>query len=73
MITVQQLPDSPPLFVKLYCSGCGAEYSADRRDYWLLAPNIQLRCQCPHRFPLAIVTKKTVFDHDHGQRWLQVN
>lgn len=72
MITVQQLPDSPPLFVKLYCSGCGAEYSANRQDYFLLDPNEELRCECDFHFPLRIVTKQTVFNHDRGQLWLQM-
>lgn len=75
MITVNELPDSPPTFVVLYCSACGATYSANRGDYFTADPNQVLNCHCHDdldiSWPLAIVTRRTVYDHDRGQRWLQ--
>lgn len=68
-ITVSQLPDSPPTFVVLHCAACGNDYSANRGDYFLLPPDEVMTCECG--MPLFIVTRRTVHDHDAGQRWLQ--
>lgn len=69
MITVNQLPDSPPTFVMLHCAACGSDYSANRGDYFLMPPDEALTCECS--MPLFIVTRKTVYDHNNGQQWLQ--
>lgn len=69
MVTVSQLPDSPPTFVILHCAACGNDYSANRGDYFLYDPAEPLMCEC--QMPLFIVTRKTVFDHDNGQKWLR--
>lgn len=70
MITVNELPDSPPSFVMLHCAACGNDYSANRGDYFLLDANEPMICgEC--EAPLFIVTRKTVYDHDSGQKWLQ--
>lgn len=71
MIYTNQLPESPPSYVVLYCSGCGSQYSATKGDYFLHDPTEPLRCECDFQFPLAIVTRRTIYDHDRGQRWLQ--
>jgi DNA-directed RNA polymerase subunit RPC12/RpoP len=69
MITSIQLPDSPPTFVVLHCAACGADYSATKGDYFLCDPTEPLVCECG--FKLFITTRSTVYNHDHGQQWLQ--
>lgn len=68
MITVNELPDSPPSFVMLHCAACGSDYSANRGDYFLSDPTEPLMCEC--EMPLFIATRRTVYDHDSGQWWL---
>lgn len=69
MITTSQLPDSPPLFVVLHCAACDNDYSANKGDYFLADPSEPMDCECG--FELFIVTRRTVHDHDSGQKWLQ--
>ena len=69
MITVNELPDSPPSFVMLHCAACGNDYSATQGDYFLNDPSEPLMCgEC--NMPLFLVTRRVVYDHDSGQRWL---
>ncbi len=68
MIKVKQLPESPPLFVKLYCSSCEAEYSATRGDYFVLDPETVLECTC--ETILKIITVRTVIDFGEGRAYL---
>ncbi len=42
----------------LHCSTCGAEYSANRGDYFAADPSTVFRC-C--RKPMRLVTKQTVY------------
>lgn len=69
MITKQQLPDSPPTFVTLYCETDGATWSANRGDYWQCAPDEPMTCECGG--DLQLVTRRTVYDADEGREWLQ--
>lgn len=43
----------------LYCPFCGAEYSADRRDYWDVADEHEFMC-CNE--PLLLVRMHTVYE-----------
>lgn len=68
MITVNELPDSPPSFAMLHCAACGNDYSANRGDYFLLGPDEEIKCECEAQ--LFITTRRTVYDHDKGRQWL---
>ena len=43
----------------LYCHKCGAEYSANKGDYFMLADNHVFKCECGAR--LALVEKRTQY------------
>lgn len=69
MITVNELPDSPPAFVMLHCAACGNDYFANRGDYFLSDPKETIRCgEC--EMPLFLVTRTVVYNHERGIRWL---
>lgn len=68
MIYTHQLPESPPTFVVLHCAACGSDYSANRGDYFMLPADMPHKCICGGI--LFITTRKTVWDHDAGQKYL---
>jgi hypothetical protein len=64
-VTVADLPnlsDYPKLRILLYCDKCGAEYSANRGDYWYLVAQHVLTCVCESEDPqpLQLVVKTIV-------------
>ena len=43
----------------MYCEQCGAEYSADRADYfWAKPSDLVVECECG--YPMELVTKQTI-------------
>ncbi|KKM86356.1 hypothetical protein LCGC14_1279800 [marine sediment metagenome] len=44
---------------QMYCSECGAEYSADRDDYFT-APASDTVIECENGHPMKLVTKQTI-------------
>jgi hypothetical protein len=51
-----ELPANTPKPV-LACFACGAEYSADRGDYFWKEPSQSFRCNCKGRPLLRLVTR----------------
>ena len=43
----------------LYCTVCGAEYSANAGDYWSCQPDYEFIC-CD--MPMQLVIKRTVYE-----------
>ncbi len=45
----------------MFCAQCGAEYSADRADYFMAKPSdLVIECECGYE--MELVTKRTVVE-----------
>ena len=60
-VTVTDLPTEPQRGVMLHCVKCGAEYSADRHDYFWKSLTEPFRCACVGRPFLTLVCKLTLY------------
>jgi hypothetical protein len=62
-VRVRDLPDCFNLGAVprpiLYCTNCGAQYSAHAGDYWNLSPDHAFYCECNHK-PMILATLESV-------------